>query len=125
MSRRKFILSLVVVLVCGVIALSLPVIVNHTRKTANANSNQVHLCSVKIDDNLLDTTVWQIQLFSGNKVIKTWDEIYQAVNDGKATLTYDDENLRLDARGLLLNKTTEGKYHSVVIYQGYHCELSC
>lgn len=125
MSRRKFILNLVVVLVCGVIALSLPVIVNHTRKTANANSNQVHLCSVKIDDNLLDTTVWQIKLVSGDKVIKTWDEIYQAVNDGKATLTYDNENLRLDVRGLLLKKTTEGKYHSVVIYQGYDCELSC
>lgn len=109
---------------CGVIALSIPVLVNHIPESAHA-SGQLVLDSVRSDNNLFDTAVsWQLVLRRGDKIVQTWDEIFQTIQNHTATLDYDDTVLKLTNRGLFYTKTTEGNFHSVVTYQNYRCELN-
>lgn len=125
MNRRKLMINIAVVVICGLIAISVPVLANHFSHTTNANT-PVSLVSVPTNNHLLDAkAVWQLELRQGDRVIKTWDEIYQSIQAHHTTITYDSNNLQLTSYGLLLpdNKTTEGGYHSVVIYENYQCEL--
>lgn len=121
MSHKKLVVNVAVVVVCAVIALSIPIIANQLQKPANATNNLQLVC-IKTENNLIDArAIWQLELRSGNKVIKTWDKIYQ----DNANLTYDKQNLQLTSYGLVLpiKQTTEGGYHSVVVYQDYRCVL--
>lgn len=125
MSRRKLVVNLAVIIMCGIVALSIPVIANHLPKTANADSRQVTLVSsLTTNDFYENALIWQIELRRGEKIIQTWDEIYQALNQHKATLNYDTQTLKLTAHGLVYTKTTKDNYSSVVTYQDYSCRLS-
>ncbi|MCQ2382147.1 MAG: hypothetical protein MJ054_02470 [Clostridia bacterium] len=117
-------------------AVSIPVIVDHCQKQTFASAyDNCELVSVFVggQNNLVDTcAVWQIELKSGNKVVKTWKEIYNDIQQNKTTIKYDNTNLTIREQGFVYRnlKTTEqyqtfikSGYYSVVIYQNYTCEL--
>ena len=92
MLRKKLLINLAIILICGAIALSLPVIVSHLQKptsasteeneesTTNSTTADWQLTSTfvgqKYQDKIDCGVVWQIEQKHGNKVITTWDEIY-------------------------------------------------
>lgn len=124
MSRQKLVINLSVIIMCGIIALSIPVLVNHLPKSAHASGNLV-LDSVRSDNDLFDTNIgWQLVLRRGDKIVQTWDEIYQTIQNHTATLDYDETVLKLTSQGLFYTKTTVDNFSTVVTYQNYHCELN-
>lgn len=126
MSRQKLVINLVVVLLCGIVTISIPVLVNHIHPI-NADTQDYQLVSITNFDNTLDVDViWQIELRRGNLVIETWEQIYTAITNHGAELKYDNKNLQLTRHGLAYHKTktTEQRYHSVVTYKNYTCSVS-
>lgn len=138
MSRRKLLTNIVLVLICGTITLSIPVIVKQFQKptdaASNPNANGWVLTSIFIGDhyqNLVDScAVWQIEKHHGDTVI-TWPEIYVALGPGNP-LTMADENLLVSAYGIIypnLNGTDYQAllatgYRTTVTYQGLSCTLT-
>lgn len=131
MFRRKLVLNIVIVLICGLIAISLPVIVNHMSRTAHANNQpnteDWQLVSINVGDqycDLLDTTlIWQLECRKGKQVVHNWQQIYHVISTTSSTITYNQKLFRLTSYGLvrLNNKTTE--HYSVVIYQNHQCRI--
>ena len=139
MLRRKLMINLLVIVLCGAVALTIPVIVNQLQKSADAainpNDPSVILVSEFVGDSYVDLgdtcVVWQICLKRGNTVVVTWDEIYQAAITRNA-LSYDREHLKLTRYGLCYTgihsaddyqKLYDTNYHSYVNYQGRTCLL--
>ncbi|MBR4418954.1 MAG: hypothetical protein IKT33_03020 [Clostridia bacterium] len=141
MLRRKLIFNLVVLAVCGAIALTIPVIANHFKKkptaatSNNNNPNSYKLTSYFVGDQkpLSDVhLVWQLCLTDNyNHVVANWEEIYKDTSHN-FTLAYDTKCLNLTASGLvyqgILNQIdyeslyTEG-FRSTVTYKGFTCEI--
>jgi|GEM_PF-2589551 len=139
MLRKKLFLNLLIILVCGTVALSLPVIASHIQTPTNASTNEStsdwQLVSVFVGnqfENQVDSTVvWQIERRRGKTVLATWDEIY-AESNFENTIQYDDKHLKLTAYGLVYDglqspddyqSLYESGYRSTVIYQEHSCIL--
>ena len=132
MFRRKLIINLVVVLLCGIIAVSLPVIMNNLSKPNHAESqstnNDWQLISINVGNqycDLLDTTlIWQLECHHGKQVIHNWQQIYQVISTDNSIITYNPKLFCLTAYGLVCldNKTTE--HYSVVTYQNHQCIIT-
>lgn len=124
MSRRKLLINIGVIITCGIIALSIPVLANQLSHSAHAASqNNTKLVCVAVTNDLFDTTICQLELHRDNKIVQTWDEIYQSIQNNQTILTYDNTTLKLTIHGLVPIKTTAADFHSVVTYQNYCCEL--
>ncbi|MBO4726398.1 MAG: hypothetical protein J5598_02230 [Clostridia bacterium] len=149
MLRKKLVINLAIILICGTVALSLPVIVNHLPKTTNASTNtnkencttitpntDWYLTSIFVGHQYHDKVdcgvVWQIEQKCGDNVIATWDEIYANINTANP-LSYDHENLTLTSYGLVyigLQSDADYQilyasgYQSTVIYQNHSCVLT-
>lgn len=137
MFRRKLLLNLLILVICGTVAISIPVIVNHWSKPASANDNgqtPVTLESVFVDCTNLDfidsCVVWQIYQKCGDKIVAAWDTIYASLNENP--LEYDHDKLQLTSYGLCLKgihtpadyqKLYDDGYSSDVTYQGQTCRL--
>lgn len=140
MLLRKLIINLIVFIVCGTIALTIPVLVNHFKQKAvaassspsNPNTYKLTSCFVG-DQNLFDDTrvAWQISLTDKTRLIADWTAIYQDACCNH-NLIYDVENLVLTAQGLVyrgvLNQADyeslyAQRYTSTVTYKGYTCEI--
>ena len=152
MLRKKLLINLAIILICGAIALSLPVLVGHIQKPTNASTNTPEensantttptleidwqLNSIFVGEQYQDkvdcSIIWQIEQKHGNKVITTWDEIYANIT-ATNSLTYDNEHLTLTRYGLVyrgLQTPTDHQtlyatgYQSTVIYQDHSCVLT-
>ena len=128
MLRRKLLINLLIVLVCGTVAVSLPIIVNNMQKSSNATTptQDWQLVSIYVGNqykNLKDNyNIWQIELRHGDKVIP-WSEIFATIQNDPTKIDYDTTKLRLLENGdgfVYLTKTTAA---AVVTYQGKSCLL--
>ena len=139
MFRRKLLINLCVVLVCGTIAISLPVIVNHMQKpvqaTGQSGSSNWELTSKLVNNNPSNDicVVWQIECKHGNKVIESWRSIYQAIQQDSSLIDYDTTHLQLTKYGFAYRnlKTTadyqtllQSGYQTVVTYNHHQCSLT-
>lgn len=144
-SQKKLVINLMIFLICGTVAISLPIIVNNLQKPTNASTGETtaettvtdwQLVGVFVGDryqNKMDAcVVWQIEQKSGNTIITTWDEIYASISTTNP-LNYDTEHLTLTRYGLVYHgaQTAEdyqnlktADYHSTVIYQNHSCVLT-
>ena len=133
MLRRKLVLHLLIIVLCGTVILSVPVIADHLQKSTQATDNQSTLAtwvlvSVYVGDryqNMLDAIgVWQIEKRFGDTVVAQWEEIYAAISPSNP-LIYDDENLTLSPYGLIYRSSAAALtgYTSTVTYQGRTCVL--
>ncbi len=128
MFRRKLFINLAVILFCGTIAISLPIIVNHLQKPASADTYVAdwELVSTFVgkqyQNQLDDYKIWQLELCYHNQVMRTWNEIYQSIQDDPTLVTYDHDIFKLTAYGFCQIKTTTGA-PMVVTYQGKSCTL--
>lgn len=125
MPWRKLMINCLIVLICGVIAVSIPVIVNYNQKQASATNNQsnIKLVCEFVGDKYPDASdsgiIWQIYQKSDNKIVMTWDEIYTIVSK-KNTLQYDQENLIITSKGLTFrNIHTPAEYQA--LYNSNYC----
>ncbi len=141
MSCRKLVLNILIFVVCGAVAITIPVLVNHLSQpsvSANNNTpttNNSILVSEFVGDDyrLTDScVVWQVYLKSGATVVATWDEIYVALSQHNP-LVYDTEHLELTPYGLCYrglqtqedyDKLYNTGYTSSVTYQGKTCLLN-
>ena len=140
MFRRKLLINLCVVLVCGTIAISLPVIVNHMQRPAQAseqsNKYDWELTSelIKYDNQANDIcVVWQITCKQGKKTVESWQSIYQAIQQDSSLIDYDTTHLQLTKYGFAYRnlKTTadyqtllQSGYQTVVTYNHHQCSLT-
>lgn len=137
MFRRKLLLNLLILVICGTVAISIPVIVNHWSKPASADGNgqDVTLVSVFVDCTNLDSAdscvVWQIHQKRGDTIVADWDTIYASLN-AQNRLDYDHANLQLTPYGLCFKgihtpadyqNLYDTGYSSNVTYQGQTCRL--
>lgn len=136
MMRRKLIINVIIIFVCGAVALSLPVFVKHWRSaptaTASDNNNNHRLVgkfvgnSQTIGDWYL---VWQISLESHDTVIATWDDIYQNILQNPNSVIYNTESLKLTSYGFICRDLSVYEYLDIidysyqVTYKGYTCTL--
>ncbi|MCQ2382575.1 MAG: hypothetical protein MJ060_01910 [Clostridia bacterium] len=131
MFRRKLTINLIVVLVCGTIAVSLPIIVNHLQKPTHAdNGYQIEetLISLFVGDQFqdkLDTyAIWQLELRRGEKVLENWQQIYTTITTDSSLIVYNQDQLKLTNYGLICrDKQTTAQFQAVVTYQGHSCTL--
>lgn len=128
MLRRKLLINLLIVLVCGTVAVSLPIIVNNLQKSRDivAQTEDWQLVSIYVGNqykNLRDNyNIWQIELRHGDKVIP-WSEIFATIQNDPTKVDYDTTQLRLLENGdgfVYLTKTTAA---AVVTYQNKSCLL--
>ena len=140
MFTRKLMINLVVFVVCGAIALTIPVFVNYwqtdTASAGDETKPPYVLQSTFVGDNypMTDARImWQIYLTQGETVIATWEEIYNSVSTNNNVLSYDTEHLILTPNGLCyrgLATTTDYEnlyatgYSSTVTYQGFTCHIT-
>ena len=128
MLRSKLFINIAIVLVCGTVAISLPIIVNHLQKPANADiyATDWELVSVFVGDRYQDkvdtTAIWQIEQRHGNRVIHTWDEIYAAICADESLISYHHDELKLTRYGFCQIKTT-AHFQAVVTYLNQSCLL--
>jgi len=140
MTCRKLVLNILIFVVCGAVAITVPVLINHLSKpTVTANddksvSTNCILVSEFVGDDyrFTDTCiVWQVYLKNGFTVIATWNEIYAALSQHNP-LIYDTEHLALTPYGLCYrglqtqedyDKLYNTGYTSSVTYQGKTCLL--
>ena len=139
MFTRKLMINLVVFVVCGAIALTIPVFVNYwqtdTASAGDETKPPYVLHSTFVGDNypMTDARImWQIYLTQGDTIIATWEAIYNSLT-GNQTLTFDTEHLELTPYGLRYfglktaadyeNLYTNG-YSSSVTYKNYTCTLN-
>ncbi|MCM1404148.1 MAG: hypothetical protein NC133_01395 [Prevotella sp.] len=138
MLRRKLFLNLAILLLCGSVALSIPVLVNHWKQPANASDQND--CGLTLVSEFSGTgsahatdacVAWRLCLQRGASVVTTWDEIYADYLHG-GTLSYDQKHLKITAYGLCYRdihtaedyqKLFASQYCSYVIYQGQTCLL--
>ena len=149
MLRKKLLINLAIILICGVVTLSWPVIAGHMKKQTNASTNtnkenyttivtntDWYLTSIFVGHQYHDKVdcgvVWQIEQKCGDNVIATWDEIYANIT-ATNSLTYDNEHLTLTRYGLVyrgLQTPADYQalyatgYQSTVIYQDHSCVLT-
>lgn len=130
MFRRKLTINLIVVLVCGTIAISLPIIANHLQKPTHADNYRTseELISIFVGNQFqdkLDTyAVWQLELRRGEKVLENWQQIYTTITTDSSLIVYNQDQLKLTNYGLICrNKQTTAQFQTVVTYQGHSCTL--
>lgn len=141
MFSRKLVINLLIVFICGTVAISLPVIVQYQQKPSQASTTQpttaawVLVCAFVGDTQQEQTDyylAWQISQKRGNTVIATWEDIYTAISVGNP-LTYDTVHLELTPQGLIYRNVNTPEdyqklyttgYTSFVTYQGQTCVLT-
>ena len=142
MLRRKLMINIIVFAVCGLIALTIPVLVNYYKTTPTSASDKPEqvmpyaLHSVFVGDNyhLGDARImWQVYLTQGDTVITTWEEIYNSASKNHSLLSYDHEHLVLTPNGLRYRNLATAEdyenlylhgYSSTVSYQGFTCHIT-
>ena len=122
MLRKKLVINLVVVIVCGIIALSVPVIANQLQKPTKAIDSAT-LIYYPVNDNLHDATYWQLELRTDQTTVATWKQIYDSVLKQPSLLRYDQDKLQLQSYGLVNKQTTADNTPTVVYYKQYYCEI--
>lgn len=142
MFRRKLIINILVFVVCGAIAFTIPVLVNYWQTTPTLASNEpnpdhdlpfvLQSKFVGEDYPMADARVmWQVYFTRGDVVVATWASIYHAISTTNP-LDFDTEHLELTPNGLRYrNLATTADYEnlyangysSTVTYQGYTCTL--
>ncbi len=137
MFRRKLVINLLIIVLCGTVVLSIPVLAQHMQKSANAASDHDKLTLVGkfVDGSCLNTVdycaVWQICQKRGNTVVATWDDIFASIGPYNP-ITYDREHLQLTPYGFCYReiytaadyqKLCDSNYYSYVTYQGQTCLL--
>lgn len=139
MFRRKLMINIIVFVVCGAIALTIPVLVNHWESTPTVAGEATELPYVLRskfvgdDFHLGDARVmWQIYLTQGDDIIATWENLYNTIKITQQ-ITYDTEHLQLTPNGFRyrgLADTTDYEnlyatgYSSTVTYKNYTCTLT-
>ncbi len=128
MSRRKLFINLAVILVCGTVAISLPVIASHLQTSADATAHKDYQLTCKFvgsdhHDYCDNYLIWQLELKCGNQIISPWQEIHQSIINNPTLATYDANYLELKTNGFHQIKTTT-ETPMVVIYDGYRCVLT-
>ena len=139
MLRRKLAANLLFIVICGAVALSLPVLIQSLQKSAAASGTQSAddwtLVSIFVGDRHQDKVdscvVWQIQKQRGDIVI-TWDEIYAAITKSNPLTYTDTEHLTLTSHGIVYRGIRsaadyqillDSQYTAKVTYQGLNCTL--
>ena len=136
MFHRKLMINIIVFVVCGVIALTIPVFVNYwkTTSTSATKPTTYTLTSTFVgeDSHLTDARImWQICLMNNEIIVLTWENIYQNINN--YPLIFDNEHLILTPNGLCYRglATTQDYenlyatgYSSTVTYKNYTCTLT-
>lgn len=131
MSCRKLVLNLVIFVLCGAIAVSVPFMIKFWQKrtvTANEGTNTTTsnctLASKFVGDQLHLSDyyfVWQVYLIRDFQVVVTWEEIYADISPHNP-LVYDTENFILTPYGLCY-RGLSNDHVSRVTYQGHSCLL--
>lgn len=140
MFRRKLLINLCVVLVCGTVAISLPIMINQMQKPAQATGRSTvpnwELTSKLVKCSNLPNdicVVWQIECKHGNETVESWQSIYQAIQQDSSLINYDTTHLQLTKYGFAYRnlKTTadyqtllQSGYQTVVTYNHHQCILT-
>ena len=139
MFSRKLLFNLLLVLICGIVTISIPVIVRYQQNSARASTNQTNTtnwfltCEFVGNQEQIDAyLVWRIYQKCGNTIVADWEDIYASIN-ATNPLTYDTVHLKLTPQGLVYRdintpedyqKLYATGYSSFVIYQGKTCRLT-
>ena len=139
MISRKLMINIIVFVVCGAIALTIPVFINYCQSTPAAAGDETQLPYVLhskfVGDNypMTDARImWQIYLTQGETIVASWSDIYASISTNNS-LIYDTEHLQLTPNGLRyrgLVTATDYKnlyingYSSSVTYKNYTCTLN-
>ncbi len=127
MLSRKLIINAAVICVCAIIAISIPVIVDHLQKPKYQAEALYQLVSIPVNDNIHDALVWQLKLYTNHQTVENWDEIYQAIQKDTALIQYNQEYLQLREYGIVYHQnqtTSQCDFPLVVTYKGYTCQLN-
>ena len=129
-------INLAVILLCGVVALTIPVLIGSSYATSanpNGTPDWTLVCTYVGDDyqKMIDyPVIWQIEQRRGNTILATWDKFYH--NLAIYPIVYDTAYLEITPYGLCyrgleswedLRKLHTRGYSSLVTYRGQTCTL--
>ena len=94
---RNLIINAVVILICGTIAITLPILLNSSNSDAaseldtDLDNPQATLQCINVDEEYRDTSdyphIWQLRLVLNDDIIITWNEIYTTHTNQSSQLT--------------------------------------
>ena len=93
---RNVAINAIVVLICGAVAITLPILLNSNSdatpsSNADLNNPKATLQCINVDEEYRGTSdyphIWQLRIVLGDETITTWNEIYTTYTNTPSQLT--------------------------------------